>query len=304
MRNSRLSFKYAFRQCRANEEMLRADALAHALYNKDSTSFWKDVRKMASSKIPLATKVGDAVGNADITAMWQAHFSELLNSVYDTSLKSFVCEHVDAVLPDSRILVTSCDVSDILKKVKLGKSVGIDGIAAEHCVYSHERISVQLAMLFTSMLTHGYLPDAFMTTSIIPILKNKNGDTSAKNNYRPIAIVTAMSKIFELCLATIRDAHLVTSDNQFGFKQKHSTDLCIYTVKSIIQYYNYYNSPVYTCFLDASKAFDRVNHWSMFKKFILRGVPIIIVRMLMFLVSFSATLYTIGQNEVIFFHHF
>ena len=140
----------------------------------------------------------------------------------------------------------------------MDKSAGIDGLAAEHFVYSHERISVHLAMLFTSMLTHGYLPDAFMTTSIIPILKNKNGDTSAKNNYRPIAIVTAMSKIFELCLATVMDAHLVTSDNQFGFKQKHSTDLCIYTVKSIIQYYNYYNSPVYTCFLDASKAFDRV----------------------------------------------
>ena len=58
-----------------------------------------------------------------------------------------------------------------------------------------------------------------------------------------------MSKTFELCLATLMDAHLVTSDNQFSFKQQHSTDICIYTVKSIIQYYNYYNSPVYTCFL-------------------------------------------------------
>ena len=143
-------------------------------------------------------------------------------------------------------------------------------------------------MLFTSMLTHGYLPDAFMATSIIPILKNKNGDTSAKNNYRPIAIVTTMSKIFESCLATFMDAHLVTSDNQFGFKQKHSTDLCIYTVKSIIQYYNYYNSPVYTCFLDASKAFD---HWTMFKKLILRGVPIIIVRMLCFGIVLSNFVY-------------
>ena len=169
-----------------------------------------------------------------------------------------------------------------MKKVKFGKYAGFDGLAAEHFVYSHERISVHLGMLFTSMLTHGYLPDAFMTTSIIPILKNKNGDASAKNNYRPIAIVTAMSKIFELCLAIIMDAHLVTSDNQFGFKPKHSTELCIYTVKSIIQYYDYYNSPVYTCFLDASKAFDSVNHWTMFKKLILRGVPIIIVRMLCF----------------------
>ena len=99
--------------------MMRADALAHALYNRGSTSFWKDVRKIASTKIPLATKVGDAVDNADITAIWQAHFSELLNSVHDISSKNFVCDHVDAVLPDSRILVTSCDVSDSLKELKL-----------------------------------------------------------------------------------------------------------------------------------------------------------------------------------------
>ena len=126
------------------------------------------------------------------------------------------------------------------------------------------------------------MPNAFMKMSIIPILKNKNGDTIAKNNHRPIAIVTAMSKIFELCLSRIMDAYLFTSDNQFDFKRKHSTDLCIYTVKSIIRYYNYYNSPVYTCFLDASKAFDRINHWTMFKKLILRDVPIIIVRVLCF----------------------
>ena len=39
---------------------------------------------------------------------------------------------------------------------------------------------------------------------------------------------------------------------------------------------------MYTCFLDASKAFDRVNHWTMFTNFILRGVPTIIVHMLCF----------------------
>ena len=49
------------------------------------------------------------------------------------------------------------------------------------------------------------------------------------------------------------DVYLFTSDNQFGFKQKHSTDLC--TVKSIIQYYNYYNSKLLInsgigCFID------------------------------------------------------
>ena len=39
---------------------------------------------------------------------------------------------------------------------------------------------------------------------------------------------------------------------QFGFKSCHSTDLCIYTLKE-------YSTTVYVTFLDASKAFDRLN---------------------------------------------
>ena len=72
-------------------------------------------------------------------------------------------------------------------------------------------------------------------------------------------------------------AHLVTSDNQFEFKREHGTDLCtcIYTVKSVIKYYNVHNSPVHTCFLDASKAYDRVNHWTLFKKLLDRSVHIL-----------------------------
>ena len=78
------------------------------------------------------------------------------------------------------------------------------------------------------------------------------------------------------------ETHLFTSDNQFGFKRQHGTDLCIFTVKSVIKYYNFCNSPVFTCFLDASKAYDRVNHWTLFKKLLKRSVFVIVVRMLMF----------------------
>ena len=132
------------------------------------------------------------------------------------------------------------------------------------------------------MLTHGYLPASLMQSAIVPILKNRQGDTSDKNNYRPIAIVTALSKIFELCIMNLIESHLLTQENQFGFKKKHSTDLYIFTVKSTIKYFNMYNSPVYSCFLDASKAYDRVNHWTLFKKLLKRSISVIIVRILMF----------------------
>ena len=99
-----------------------------------------------------------------------------------------------------------------------------------------------------------------MKTIIILLVKNKSGDTSDVNNYRPIALVTVTFKIFEIILLEPIESYLDTTENQVGFKESHSADHCIYMLKHFIQYYRSYNSPVYTCFLDASKAFDRANH--------------------------------------------
>ena len=42
--------------------------------------------------------------------------------------------------------------------------------------------------------------------------------------------------------------------------------MCIYALTQTIDYYKRNSSPVFICYLDASKAFDRVNHWCIFKK--------------------------------------
>ena len=54
-----------------------------------------------------------------------------------------------------------------------------------------------------------------MKTSLVPIIKSKTGD---KNNYRPIALVTGASKLFEICILEILEMCLVTHDQQFRFK--------------------------------------------------------------------------------------
>ena len=78
------------------------------------------------------------------------------------------------------------------------------------------------------------------------------------------------------------EKYLHTHDQQFGFKSQHATDMCIFTVKSVIKYYTKQNSTVFTCFLDAAKAFDRVSHWTLFSKMIKRNVPLVIVRIIAF----------------------
>ena len=75
---------------------------------------------------------------------------------------------------------------------------------------------------------------------------------------------------------------LSSSDNQFGFKKKSSTDMCIFAFKQVIEYYRNLSSPVYICFLDASKAFDRINHWYLFKKLLVKGLPVFLVWMLVY----------------------
>ena len=74
---------------------------------------------------------------------------------------------------------------------------------------------------------------------------------------------------------------LETSDNQFGFKTKHSTDMCAFILKETIDFYISQTSPMYLCFLDASKAYDRVNHWHLFKKLLDRKIPCVIIRLLL-----------------------
>ena len=46
-------------------------------------------------------------------------------------------------------------------------------------------------------LSHGYLPPAMIETTIVPIVKNKCGNITDSNNYRPIALATIVSKLFE-----------------------------------------------------------------------------------------------------------
>ena len=127
---------------------------------------------MNCNNIPLTTKVGDAVGSKNITQLWQDHFSTLLNSVPNIDSKEFVCENIEHGVSDiSMAVVSTSDVLDSLKAVKLGKAAGIDGLSAEHFVCAHTSVSVHLSLLFTSMLSHGRMPAGLMKTAIVPILK-------------------------------------------------------------------------------------------------------------------------------------
>ena len=141
-----------------------------------------------------------------------------------------------------------------------------------------------LALCFTKMFSHGYLPANMLSVQLVTIIKSKSGLISGKDNYRPIAVASVLSKVLEFIILESIEMCVYTHENQFGFKKQHGTDTCIYVMKEIINRYQRLGSSVYLCFLDASKAFDRINHDTLFKKLVNRkfNEPAYIVRLLVF----------------------
>ena len=183
---------------------------------------------------------------------------------------------------NSNMVISPGEIEDAINNLAEGKSCGTDGIYAEHLKHCSLNYKSLLARDMTSFLVHGYLPDTLMSVILVPIIKDKSGKINSKDNYRPIAIASTMSKLLEKLLLERLNNYLVTSSHQFGFKSKHSTDACIYVLKETINNFVEKQSSVYLCFLDASKAFDRVNHYKLFHKLVNRGVPAYLVRYLYF----------------------
>jgi len=157
----------------------------------------------------------------------------------------------------------------------------VDDIPAEF--YKHAPIYIYswLASFFNSMISHGYLPPVMSDVLLIPVPKNKFGDVNSSSNYRPVAIATAVSKIVEKLLLSRFCDLIESSDFQFGFKKYHSTDLCIFALKEVVNYYRTLNTPTFICFIDIKSAFDRVSYSKLFRGLLRRGVNSLLVRFLM-----------------------
>ena len=95
-----------------------------------------------------------------------------------------------------------------------------------------------------------------------------------------LPLVPFFCKLFDNVILERFRGKSYTSELQFGFKARSSTNMCTLVLKETISYYIANQSSVYCTFLDASKAFDRVHYCKLFWLLIKRGLPACIVRIL------------------------
>ena len=104
-------------------------------------------------------------------------------------------------------------------------------------MYCSRQVLPLLAMCISTFFVHGFLPDSMLSVVLVPVIKYKCGKINDSDNYRPIALASVMSKIVEKVILRRTSSFLITSCNQFGFKSKLGTDMCIYVLKDIVDNY-------------------------------------------------------------------
>jgi hypothetical protein len=157
--------------------------------------------------------------------------------------------------------VTHSEIFKIINDLK-ETSAGCDGIIAKVIKQNCELFIVPLCHILNLSLNNGYFPDPLKLAQVTPVFKS--GNKQHIGNYRPVSVLPLFSKIFErvmYCrLLSFLTKHNILYDYQFGFREKHSTNLAlIHLVNKILQSWENGNI-VIGLFLDLSKAFDTVNH--------------------------------------------
>ena len=149
-----------------------------------------------------------------------------------------------------------------IDKLPSKTSSGVDGISPVLLKYIKHEISKPVTLILNQCLTTGIFPDKLKIAKVVPIYKSD--DENIFNNYRPISILPALSKVFEKIVFnqtyTYFDDHNLFFGNQYGFREKHSTELAVLEV--IYRITNQLDKGLtpMNIYLDLSKAFDTLDH--------------------------------------------
>lgn len=219
--------------------------------------FWKYVRKR-SNKSGESLILLDSNGT-ELQAVADC-FATQFSSVYKAFDSSTTIHQPLGVSTPNALSLDENLISECIKRLKPSLSCGPDGIpSAILKAYSSILVPV-LTSIFNNCLITSTFPSMWKIARVFPVFKS--GSKTDVSNYRPISLLCAMSKIFELALHHILSFNVKSSliNNQHGFVPGRST------VTNLASFMTHISTPVFqrgqvdTIYCDLSKAFDVVSH--------------------------------------------
>ena len=154
------------------------------------------------------------------------------------------------------------EIEKLIDALEIKKSTGPNSIPVFILKILKPFFASWFSKLVNLSVTVGIFPDILKIAKITPI--HKKECKLNFQNYRPISLLSVLSKNFEKTIYTRIYSYLVKNnlifDKQFGFRNNYSTNLALISIIERIK--DLVDSGKYVCgvFVDLEKAFDTVNH--------------------------------------------
>ena len=258
---------------------------------KDSKKLWKTIKKV----IPNKTK--NSVGNIKTENRNTTNDTDTANvfNNYFTSIGTKLADKINSNDDNVHVItdndgnidnpyrecsefnfqpITAEYVFDQICNLTSNKSPGLDTIDVTLFKAAAPIISNSLAYICNLSLSSSIFPSEWKIAKVVPIFKS--GCKSNVENYRPISVLSIVSKIIERAVHDQLYSHLTVnnllSSSQSGFRSQYSTATTIIDVQDYILNNMDEGKVTGAIFLDLKKAFDTVDHQLLINKLMNYGI--------------------------------
>ena len=242
---------------------------------------------LSSKKIPCLFKDGVRCANDTEKAntfmeILKKRFSgsddQRFDSIFQTSVETEVKVYEDNLtnLDSDFVPITMQELLENVKEVRGRSAPGSDGIFNKMLKNLSRNFMILVLELFNKCLKEGKMPVEWKSSTITMIPKGSK-TASDPNNYRPISLISCISKLLERIVAKRLSAFLEIagwlSPQQSGFRRfRRTTDNLVFHTQKVLEAFNMKNKVLSFSF-DIQAAFDAVWHSGLVFKMQKAGVP-------------------------------
>ena len=280
IKRTRNLYHYAIRKCKKSVEQIKKNKLLDACINGKGNIF-DEFRKIRHVKRDLPQTID---GSNNIPDEFANVYKKLYNSTQEQveTLKILgnVNTSIDILSLKDVDLVTSDIIRKAVEQVKANKNDPVFTFNSDCIKRAPATLLQHLTNIIQIFLIHGYVSKILLVATIVPLIKDKLGDTESSDNYRSISLSSIILKVFDWVVILPFGKSLNLDSLQFSYQKHCGTNICTWLVVESISYFLRNGSEVFATFMDMKKAFDMVKHSLLFRKLIERNLPPIFTRLL------------------------
>lgn len=256
----------------------KIEEIENRMWGNEQRKAYKEIDSIRSGSKPFSNWCRDKDGNlkttnTEVLEVWKNYFTELLNN---DNTEPYVLEDNENWRNTRNNTVeepTYEEIRESIMSLKNNKAPGEDGIPAELLKHGGEALYETIHALVLEVWRKEKIPRDWKIGIICPIFKK--GDRTICSNYRGISLLNTTYKVLAHFLRQRLQvfAERGMGNYQAGFRPGRSTTGQIFGLRQLMEKAYEYGIDLHNIFIDFKKAYDSVQHKSVWQALVYYQVP-------------------------------